>query len=292
MYVAGIDAFLAILQTHSLIKAADLLHLSQATVSYRLKTLEQELGATLIERSQGVQAVTLTPFGENFVTIAERWSSLKREIEIMQAGGAQLSLSLAGSNSINTYVLPQLYCALSRHAPRLRLRLRTQHSVELFDTIERREVDVAFVKMERTVPNILVEPFFIDEMVLIRTAVPENSALEAATPESLCSDYEIYMNWSPTYQLWHDRWWDPFSPTRIPVDTAGLIFSLMQDARQWSIVPKSVATAFVQSGRFVIQELWEAPPVRTCYKLTHKHPKPTVNRSLAILNQYLKLLFP
>ncbi|HWR30172.1 MAG TPA: LysR family transcriptional regulator [Negativicutes bacterium] len=292
MYVAGIDAFLAILQSHSLIKAADLLHLSQATVSYRLKTLEQELGVTLIERSKGVQAITLTPFGENFVPIAERWSSLKREIEIMQTDGPQLSLSVAGSNSLNTYVLPPLYRALSQHAPRMRLHFRTQHSVEIYDTIERREVDVAFVKLERTAPNILVDPFFIDEMVLLRVATPDNSGIKPAHPADLSSEHEIYMNWSPTYQLWHDRWWDPFSPTRIPVDTAGLIFSLMQDARQWSIVPKSVATAFVKSGRFVIQELLESPPARTCYKLTHKHPKPTVNRSLDILNQYLKLLFP
>ena len=292
MCVAGIDAFLAILQSHSLIKAADLLHLTQATISYRLKTLEQELGATLIERSKGVQALTLTPFGENFVTIAERWSSLKREIEIMQAGGPQLSLSVAGSNSINTYVLPPLYCALSQHAPRMRLRFRTQHSAELYDTIERREVDVAFVKMERTVPNILVEPFFVDEMVLIRVAAPDIFEMKPAHPVDLNCEHEIYMNWSPAYQLWHDRWWDPFAPARIPVDTAGLIFSLMQDAKQWSIVPKSVAAAFVKSGRFVIQELLESPPARTCYKLTHKHPKPTVSKSLDILNKHLELLFP
>ncbi|TWH47367.1 Transcriptional regulator [Sporomusa sp. KB1] len=37
MYFPGIEAFLAIVRTESISKAAELLHLSQATVSYRLK---------------------------------------------------------------------------------------------------------------------------------------------------------------------------------------------------------------------------------------------------------------
>jgi DNA-binding transcriptional LysR family regulator len=55
MNFLGIEAFLAIVQTHNLKRAADLLHLTQATISYRLKTLEQEMGAVLVERSKGVQ---------------------------------------------------------------------------------------------------------------------------------------------------------------------------------------------------------------------------------------------
>ncbi|KWX88751.1 hypothetical protein AMQ83_04785 [Paenibacillus riograndensis] len=53
MYFPGIEAFLAIVRTESISKAAELLHLSQATVSYRIKTLEQEMGGLLVERRQG-----------------------------------------------------------------------------------------------------------------------------------------------------------------------------------------------------------------------------------------------
>ncbi|MFD2880212.1 LysR family transcriptional regulator [Paenibacillus rhizoplanae] len=53
MYFPGIEAFLAIVRTGSISKAAELLHLSQATVSYRLKTLEQEMGGLLVERRKG-----------------------------------------------------------------------------------------------------------------------------------------------------------------------------------------------------------------------------------------------
>ncbi|MDR3591773.1 MAG: LysR family transcriptional regulator [Negativicutes bacterium] len=291
MYVAGIDAFLAIVQNQSLKKAAELLNLTQATVSYRLKILEQEMGAILVERGKGIHKITLTPFGENFITIAERWSKLKQDTEKLQASGPQLSLSIGGSNSLNTYVLPPLYRALTQHSPRIRLQFRTQHSVELWDTMERREIDVAFVKMERTVPNMDVEPFFVDEAVLVRPATHQIGDLQPIHPTELNCEHEIYWNWGPAFQIWHDRWWDPIRAAYIPVDIAGLIFSLMQEPRQWSVVPKSVANTFVQTGQFVIQRLLDSPPKRVCYKITHKNSKPSVQRSLSVLDQYMVDLF-
>lgn len=291
MYVAGMDAFLAIVQTQSLRKAAELLNLTQATVSYRLKILEQEMGAILVERGPGIQKITLTPFGENFVIIAERWSALKQDIEKLQARGPQLSLSIGGSNSLNSYVLPPLYQALTQHLPRIRLQFRTQHSIELWNTLERREIDVAFVKMERTAPNIVVEPFFVDEAVLIRPATFETGALQPIHPTELNCEHEIYWNWGPAFQSWHDRWWDPLRSSYIPVDVAGLILSLMQDPKQWSVVPKSVANTFVNSGKFVIQQLTDPPPERVCYKITHRHIKPSVKKSLDILDEYIAVLF-
>jgi DNA-binding transcriptional LysR family regulator len=291
MYVAGIDAFLAIVQTQSLRKAAELLNLTQATISYRLKILEQEMGSTLVERGKGIQKITLTPFGENFITIAERWSKLKQDTEKLQASGPQLSLSIGGSNSLNTYVLPPLYRTLTQHRPRIRLQFRTQHSVELWSTMERREIDVAFVKMERTVPNIDVEPFFVDETVLIRPATYQLGDLQPIHPTELNCEDEIYWNWGPAFQMWHDRWWDPIRSAYIPVDIAGLIFLLMQDPKQWSVVPKSVANTFVKTGQFVIQQLLDSPPKRVCYKIIHRNIKPSVRRSLAVLDQYMTDLF-
>jgi DNA-binding transcriptional LysR family regulator len=288
MYVAGIDVFLAIIQTRSLNKAAELMHLTQATISYRLKKLEEELAGTLFERSKGIHTVTLTPYGENFVNIAERWSALKQDSEILQTSGPQLKLSVGGSNSLNTYVLPPLYQALSQHSPKIRLQFRTQHSGELYDTLERHEIDVAFVKMKRPSPNIIVELFYVDEMVLIRCATPENRELELVRPSDLKVEHEVYMNWSPSYQTWHDLWWDPFHYARIPVDTAGLIFSLMQNWKQWAILPKSVANSFVKTGRFVIQPLSDPPPARNCYKATPKYPTTTASKGLKVLNKYLE----
>ncbi|WP_245625044.1 LysR family transcriptional regulator [Paenibacillus stellifer] len=109
MYFPGIEAFLAIVRTESISKAAELLHLSQATVSYRLKTLEKEMGSLLVERRKGAPKISLTPKGENFFSIAERWEALWRETQILQASGSQLSLAISAAESISHFVLPPVY---------------------------------------------------------------------------------------------------------------------------------------------------------------------------------------
>ncbi|MDR3563227.1 MAG: LysR family transcriptional regulator [Negativicutes bacterium] len=291
MDLLGVQAFLAIVQTGSLNKAAVELHLSQGAVSYRLKMLEQELGARLLERAKGVQRVRLTPTGEKFVNLAERWNLLRQETQILQAMGPQPSLFIGAADSLNLYVLPPLYRALGRHLPSIRLQIRTQHTQESFESVERKEVDVAFVVRDMVVPSVAVEPFFSEEMVLLRQAAPERMIMDTIDIHSLQAENELYMNWSTGYQVWHDRWWDPLCPSRIRLDTAGLISILLQDAAQWAIVPLTVGSSLAESSRFVVQRLSTSAPERVCYKVTHKYPNESTRQSLRILEDYLQIFY-
>lgn len=289
MDLLGVQAFLAVVQTGSLNKAAGLLNLSQGAVSYRLKVLEQTMGSRLVERSKGVHKIKLTPLGENFISLAERWSLLQQETRILQALGPQLSLSVSVADSLNLYVLPPLYCALRRHTPAVRLKIRTQHTNESFESIERKEMDIAFVVREMVSPSVIIEPFFAEEMVLFRLAGRGRTLMETVDIRCLQPQYELYMNWSMGYQSWHDRWWDPLCPSRVCLDTAGLIPLLLQEPQQWAIVPLSVGRQFVQSGKFVMQRLSEPAPERVCYKLIHKYPNQNTLQGLQILEQYIHL---
>lgn len=290
MYFPGIEAFLAIVKTENLSKAAELLHLSQATVSYRLKTLEQEMGGLLVERRKGESKISLTPKGESFFYIAERWEALWRETQVLQANEAQLSLAISVAESISHFVLPPLYHMLNQNNPAIRLQIRTQHTQEAFDSIERREMDVAFVVREIASPCVTVKPFFAEEMMLLRLAAPGRQ--EGATVEikELAPEHEIFIIWNKEFQFKHDQWWDPHCPSRIHLDSAGLITTFMKDVRQWAIVPASVGAHMIQSGQFVLQKLSEPIPQRICYKVTHKFPYQALNKTLCILDHYLEKL--
>ena len=293
MYSLGVQAFLAIVETGSLNKAAELLNLSQGAVSYRLKMLEQEMGICLIERSRGVSKVRLTPTGETFIVLAERWNLLEQETELLQRTGAQMSLTISAADSLNIYVLPPLYQALRRHTPPVRLQIRTQHTGEAFESVGRKEADVAFVVREAAVDgNLRLEPFYTEQMVLLRLAGQDRPAMEPVAPHSLAPEHELYMNWSTGYQSWHDRWWSKVCPGRIKLDAAGLIAVLLQERQQWAIVPLSVGNILQQTGQFVLQQLTEEPPVRQCYMVTHLYPGQVAQSALAILNHYRFRLFP
>lgn len=291
MYFPGIEAFIAIVQTESISKAAELLHLSQATVSYRLKTLEQEMGGLLVERKKGAPKIRLTPKGENFFSIAERWDALWRETQILQSSGPQLSLAISAAESISHFVLPPLYRMLNQHYPPIRLQIRTQHTQEAFDSIERREMDVAFVVREIVSPSIITKPFFAEDMMLLRLAGPERRSGDIVDIKELEPQNEIYIIWNKEFQFKHDQWWDPVCPSRIHLDTAALLPAFMKDGKQWTIVPASVGENVMRLGQFVLQKLSEPVPPRVCYKATHKFPNQALTGTLRILDQYLQDIF-
>ncbi|MDR3587171.1 MAG: LysR family transcriptional regulator [Desulfosporosinus sp.] len=292
MYYLGIQAFLAIVQEKNLKHAAESLFLSPSTVGYRLKTLEQELGVKLIERNKGGDHIRMTPSGENFVNLAERWNTLWNETQMFQSAGAQMSINISAPNSLNMYVLPPLYRALYQHVPSIRYWVHTEHTEEAVEGIVKKEMDVAFLGREMPLPaSLVLEPFIEEEMMLLRLATPERNSLEIIDIRSLDPEYELYWKWGSNYQQWHDQRWDPTYPRRVRVDMAELFPALMVDSKQWAIVVNSVGQWIAQSGKFILQKLSEKPPNRLYYKLMHRYPTPSAAQSLGILNHYLEKLF-
>jgi len=285
----GIEAFLAIVRAQNVSKAAEHLHLAQSTVSKRLKVLEKKVGSPLIERGKGIKSIQLTSTGELFLDYAERWASMCREMNSLQSGGSKLALSIGALDSIINSFFPQLYAKLSHHQPQIHLKVITSHSLDLYDLIEQRQVDVAFSLLERTHQGVHVEKCFTETMVVLRTASFHQSPARVYHPNELDSNFELYVRWGPTYQLWHDQWWTP-SHSQVHLDSVQLIVSLLRDDHSWAIVPLSIAKKALSQGIFSVSYLSEIPPHRVCYKLTHKYPKATTVESLKIFDHYLSTI--
>ena len=79
MTVEMIETFLTILKYQNITLAAQKMYASQSTVSHRLQMLEEEVGVPLFIRRKGRRVAELTPGGEEFIPIAERWMSLFRD---------------------------------------------------------------------------------------------------------------------------------------------------------------------------------------------------------------------
>lgn len=290
MYTLGIEVFLAIVRAQSISRAAEMLNLAQSTTSKRLKVLEQELGTSLIERGKGLKSIHLTPAGEAFIELAERWDLLLHETQVLQSSNPKLSLSVGTLDSINYAVFPWLYQQLNQHLPKISLRVITGHSSDFYDLIDCRKVDVAFTLEEMEHPNVMVKRCYSEPMVGLRIATPSRLKTEFVHPHELDPNYELYVPWSPSYQIWHNQWWNPLAPGRVRLDTAQLILSFLYNPQQWTIVPLSVAKKSLLHSNLDIFHLSEAPPERTCYKITHKYPKTSTVESLTIFDNYLHTL--
>ena len=81
MQIVALRTFLAIVETGSLVRAAEVMHVSQSTVTARLKSLEEELGQPLIRRRKS--GAQLTPAGERLrryaSTISDLWQQARQE---------------------------------------------------------------------------------------------------------------------------------------------------------------------------------------------------------------------
>lgn len=92
--------FLEIVHTGSFLKAADRLHVTQTTVSARVRTLEEELGRRLFERNRN--GATLTSAGREFERFAQSfvqiWERARQQLKMppgrtsVVALGGELSL--------------------------------------------------------------------------------------------------------------------------------------------------------------------------------------------------------
>ena len=109
MNLAEIETFLTIVNTKSITRTADLLFLSQPTVSHRLNSLENELGFPLVIRNKGHKQVELTPKGMDFVVLAERWMSLWKETLTLQHNQERMLLTIGCTDSLNIAVFAPLY---------------------------------------------------------------------------------------------------------------------------------------------------------------------------------------
>lgn len=291
MNIDDIQAFLAVVSQQSVTRAADLLHISQSSVSHRLKNLEDELGVVLLERGKGVKATTLTAAGEDFIPLAEQWMQLLQETRSLKQQSRTV-LAIGAVDSVNSYLLPNIYQQIIEEQPQLRLHIHTQNSAYLYDLMEQRTIDLAFVLHERVSKHITVTPFFAEPMVVVRVAAPGRCAAPVVHPSELNPREELYHVWFPAYQVWHNQWWDPFVTSHIQVSNGPMVRPLLKTPQQWAIVPLSIAKSMESRQRYVIQRLSEPPPDRICYKLTHKFAKTKTREAIALFDAFAERLLP
>ncbi len=96
MTLTELRTFLTILETGSLIAAADRLNVTQSTVTARLKSLEQQLGQDLIIRRKS--GAVASPAGQRLKryagTISDLWRQAQQETALPKGMGAICNMSI------------------------------------------------------------------------------------------------------------------------------------------------------------------------------------------------------
>jgi len=281
-----IEIFLTIVATKSITKAADILFLSQPTVSHRLNLLENSLEVPLVIRKKGHKTIQLTNKGEEFVAIAQRWIALMKETKALKENQESFYVTLGVTDSLNVAFLAPFYSRLLEGSLPLDIRIQTHHSSELYNLLENHEIDMAFVYHNLHYKNVITEEIFREELYLIQSDPPVINKEKIHTKE-LDPNQEIFLSWDNNYQIWHDQWITRMPRPRISIDTISLASRLWMQRNYWMIAPVSVIQEFCKTRPFYISKIENKPPDRICYKVTHKSRDPKINKSIKYVEEML-----
>ncbi len=144
MNLRFLEAFIWVARLRSFKAAADKLCTTQAGISSRIATLEQQLGARLFERDR--RSVTLTFQGTELLPLAEKMLDL--QARMCEAVGQQSALTgtlrLGVMETVVHTWLPALLSRFSRRHPNITVELHSDITPRLRDELLRGRLDVAF----------------------------------------------------------------------------------------------------------------------------------------------------
>lgn len=167
--------FRAVADHRSFSAAATDLHLSQPTVSYQVKELEEVLGVVLIDRLG--RRVRLTEAGSLLYDYARQMLNLLDEaaVAIDELKGLERgTLKVGGSTTVGIYVLPSALGAFKRRHPHLKISLEIGSREHLQEKVLRGDLDLAVLSPPTLDAELVSEPLMDDELVLV---VPAGHAL-------------------------------------------------------------------------------------------------------------------
>ena len=159
-----IEAFLAVVNTNSLSKAAESLYVSQSSISKWICQLEEEIGVELIVRHKGQRSIELTASGKELVPLAEEWMNLHGQIIGMKEHN-RTSIRIVSVDSLNNTLMPPIYQELLRTD--LELSVLTGQSPDIYSMVERKQYDVGIVTVELHSPSLIVTPLLTEPFELL-----------------------------------------------------------------------------------------------------------------------------
>ena len=162
-----IEAFTQVATHNSFSRAAEMLQLTQPSITARIQALERELGEELFER--GGRGVKLTDAGRMFLPYVEHILQLLQEGRdaVDEVRNVQLgSLRLGSAITISTYVLPGILHRFCKDFPGVDVLIRTGRSEQVLNMLLGDEVQVGIIRA-LSAPDIETIPLYDDEIVLV-----------------------------------------------------------------------------------------------------------------------------
>jgi DNA-binding transcriptional LysR family regulator len=190
-------------------RAAELLYVSQPSLSKQIKTLEKNLDILLINRENN--KISLTENGKVFLQYCERILALCEEscrVLIDLKNGERGNLTVGASQTIGTYLMPRVLALFAQNYPQIDLKVQVNSTRIIAKNIVNREIDIAVVGgeiPEELKKNLSIKHFVDDEFSLIISKSHPFAMKKRITKEDLYHLNFITLNANSTIRKFIDN---------------------------------------------------------------------------------------
>ena len=161
----------AVASEKSFTRAAEILFVSQPSLSKQIKILENRLGIILLNREHNT--ISLTEGGKVFLQYSERILALCEEscraLNDVK-NGDRGNLTVGASQTIGTYLMPRVLALFAQNYPQINIKVQVDSTRIIAKNVLNREIDIAVVGgdvPEELKKNLEIENFVEDELILI-----------------------------------------------------------------------------------------------------------------------------
>lgn len=148
--------------------AADKLFISQSALSQQVKSMEEELGVPLFDRSRN--NLQFTEAGE---LLHQRAKRIVKEVDEAKTAIDELeelyrgTLKIGVVQTVNAYLIPQVVSAFSSKFPNLRLKVDELSAPQVEEKLYNHELDLGISFRPADYPQLTFEALFEEELLFI-----------------------------------------------------------------------------------------------------------------------------
>ena len=231
--------FLAIVAHGTFLDAATHCHLTQSTVSARIKRLEDVLGARLFVRNRA--GASLTPAGRRFLPHAKRMvlTADQARDEVGLSERYRASLRIGGRIALWESILPHWVGWMRQQIPDVVIRSEIGFESDLMPRLFEGTLDVGLMYTPSHSPGLIVEHLFDERLVLV------SSHLDDQGPRD---DY-VYIDWGPGFYAQHAQHYPTLERPPQTANIGWLGIQLILSNGGSCFLPDRIAAPLVNTGQ-------------------------------------------
>lgn len=243
MDIDQLKTFLAVVETGSFLGASRVVHVTQSTVSIRIRTLEQSLNCQLFDRSKSGASLTLAGqrFLSNATAMVRLWNQSR--LDVGKSKDQDIVLRVGAQQSLWDGYLVHWLGWMRKRLPNVVLRADIAGPSELMQGLADGALDVCVLYRPQHRPGFTAEKVFDEQIVLVTT----NPNKEDVFDENYVMTY-----WGPDFQAFHALHFPEITMPNLTLDLGPLALDHILAEGGAGYFPLRIAQSHIESGKLFV----------------------------------------